>query len=288
MVLQQATCIWTDESTPSRASIQTHKNKQNFNKQGCWNQLYGKYAWVSLKQAPNDLNFDILNMSPKKQGYILNLQFQSVFDKASDYNIKLLKAKTGMKGCGIPEMKEINITQPGVLKLLNCLNPYKECGHHQPTHLNRAIRWHRSRSDSTLKSSLSSDKVPADWRTAFVTPIYKKGEQYDPSNYKPISLTSIVCKIMEHIIVNAMMQHFETHWILSKNHHGFRGVRSCEIQLLELYKRKVNKPRKWKANQCACHGLCSGVWSRQPQPTRPQTPTVWHKTIKRLNSSIGC
>lgn len=75
-----------------------------------------------------------------------------------------------------------------------------------------------------FQSSLTSGLVPADWRTAYVTLIYKKEEQYDPANYRPISLTSVVCKLLEHIIVSNMMQHLKCHHILSDCQHGFKKV----------------------------------------------------------------
>ena len=60
-----------------------------------------------------------------------------------------------------------------------------------------------------FQSSLATGLVPADWKDAHVTPIYKKGEQYDPANYRPVSLTCVACKLMEHVVVSAMMQHFD-------------------------------------------------------------------------------
>ena len=80
----------------------------------------------------------------------------------------------------------------------------------------------------------SSDVVAADWRAAHVTPIFKKGEQYDSANYRPVSLASIVCKLLEHITVTAVMRHLEDNTILNDNQHGFRRGRLCETQLLEL------------------------------------------------------
>ena len=85
-----------------------------------------------------------------------------------------------------------------------------------------------------FQSSLSTGIVPTDWRDAYTTPIFKKGEQYNPANYRPVSLTCIVCKLMEHITVSSIMQHFEIHCILSDNQHGFHRGRSCETQLLEF------------------------------------------------------
>ena len=85
-----------------------------------------------------------------------------------------------------------------------------------------------------FQSSLSTGIVLTDWRDAYVTPIFKKGEQYNPANYRAVSHTCIVCKLMEHIVVSSIMQHFETHCILNDNQHGFRRGRSCETQLLEF------------------------------------------------------
>ena len=68
---------------------------------------------------------------------------------------------------------------------------------------------------------------------ARVTPIYKKGTKSDPSNYRPISLTCIACKLLEHIIASNVMRHSNAYNILY-NLHGFREKRSCETQLLEF------------------------------------------------------
>lgn len=67
-----------------------------------------------------------------------------------------------------------------------------------------------------------------------MTPVFKKGEHYDPGNYRPVSLTCIACKIMEHIIASELMNHLDDNNILHDSQHGFRKLRSCETQLLEL------------------------------------------------------
>ena len=50
--------------------------------------------------------------------------------------------------------------------------------------------------------SLAQGAVPDDWRQANVAPVFKKGEKYDAANYRPVSLTCICCKTLEHIIVS--------------------------------------------------------------------------------------
>ena len=68
-----------------------------------------------------------------------------------------------------------------------------------------------------------------------MAPLFKKGEKYRASNYRPISLTSIVCKMLEHIIASNIMCHFEDHSVLYHLQHGFRRFRSCVTQLISLY-----------------------------------------------------
>ena len=84
------------------------------------------------------------------------------------------------------------------------------------------------------QTSIDSGIVPQDWRTAHVSPIFKKGERYKPANYRPISLTSIPGKLLEHIIVHTIMDFAETNAIFCREQHGFRKQRSCVSQLLGL------------------------------------------------------
>jgi hypothetical protein len=61
---------------------------------------------------------------------------------------------------------------------------------------------------------------------------FKKGDKSTPSNYRPVSLTSICSKVLEHIIHSHIMKHLDKHQILTDYQHGFRASRSCESQLL--------------------------------------------------------
>ena len=83
--------------------------------------------------------------------------------------------------------------------------------------------------------SLTTGQVPDDWKEANVAPIFKKGDKHKPSNYRPVSLTCITSKIMEHIIVSNLMKYLEIQNILFPLQHGFRRNHSCESQLLPLF-----------------------------------------------------
>jgi hypothetical protein len=61
-----------------------------------------------------------------------------------------------------------------------------------------------------LALSFRTSTIPSAWREANVTPIYKKGGRMDPANYRPVSLTSIVCKLLESIIRDVILNHLVT------------------------------------------------------------------------------
>ena len=76
-----------------------------------------------------------------------------------------------------------------------------------------------------FNKSLQLGKVPSDWKCANVTPIFKKGDKSQPGNYRPISLTSVVCKLMETIIRDNMVKFLEDNNIFNNSQHGFRNKR---------------------------------------------------------------
>ena len=81
-----------------------------------------------------------------------------------------------------------------------------------------------------VQKSLDTGKLLLDWHKANVSTIYKTGNRSDPANYRPVSLTSIPCKMFEHIIHTNIMRHLEKYKILNDEQHGFRRGRSCETQ----------------------------------------------------------
>ena len=75
--------------------------------------------------------------------------------------------------------------------------------------------------------------IPQAWRDALVSPVHKKGSKHDPGSYRPVSLTSIICKIQEHIIVSSMLSRLEEHGILDPDQHGSRKRLYTETQLIQ-------------------------------------------------------
>ena len=73
-----------------------------------------------------------------------------------------------------------------------------------------------------------------------MAPVFKKGEKYDAANYRPVSLTCICCKTLQHIKVSNINEHLAFESILADCQHGFRSQRSCETQLVQFYHDLVN------------------------------------------------
>jgi len=82
---------------------------------------------------------------------------------------------------------------------------------------------------------LSVGYVPRDWLAAHIIPVHKKGITNDVSNYRPISLTCVMSKILERIIVGRIADHFHNNNILHPAQHGFVKYRSTTKNLLESY-----------------------------------------------------
>ena len=84
-----------------------------------------------------------------------------------------------------------------------------------------------------FNGSLVSGSVPEQWRVANVTPLHKGGCRVTPSNYRPVSLTSVICKAMEKLVKRFLMAHLAANRLLDPSQHGFVPGRSCTTNLLE-------------------------------------------------------
>ena len=85
-----------------------------------------------------------------------------------------------------------------------------------------------------LEITLNNGTLPSDWKKAIVVPIYKGGARWVVTNYRPISLTSVVCKQMEHVIAGYMRQVWDKNDLLYDGRRGFRPGYSCESQVITV------------------------------------------------------
>ena len=156
---------------------------------------------------------------------VLNSQFSSVFTEEGDSPIPNLGTRS------TPDAPNIQVGRNCVMKLLRGLKPHKAKGPDEIS--SRFLKEMASPITPALtliyQASLEKGQISDEWKTANVAPIFKKGDKSKPSNYRPVSLTSIFCKIVKHILHSHI---FEGHHILSDFQHGFRKHRSCKSQLI--------------------------------------------------------
>ena len=86
-----------------------------------------------------------------------------------------------------------------------------------------------------FRQSFEDSCLPDDWKSAVVTPLFKKGSKVDPSNYRPVSLTCVPCKIMESIVRDYIVNQLNEGASFSRSQHGFITGRSCATNLLTAF-----------------------------------------------------
>ena len=122
-------------------------------------------------------------------------------------------------------LDNITISPEEVLKKLLNLNPSKAAG---PDGLHCKLLYELRDFlciplARFFNRSLQDDEGPDQWRQAHVSPIFKKGDKKQAENYRPISLTRVVCKVMESIVRDKLMLHMESNNLFSKDKFGFRS-----------------------------------------------------------------
>ena len=161
---------------------------------------------------------------------ILGKYFSSVHSMPSNEEMPAMNAMYQT------EIRNMTINRDDVKTRLEKLKVNKSCGpdNIHPYVLQKTASAACIPLEKIFNLSLSSGECPDDWKNANVTPIHKKGDRTDPSNYRPVSLTSQVCKVLESMIRKHILEHLATNRILSDRQHGFREGRSCLTNLLEI------------------------------------------------------
>ena len=85
---------------------------------------------------------------------------------------------------------------------------------------------------NVFNMSLQEGSVPSEWKEANSIPLLKKGSRNKSVNYRPVSLTSVICKLLETIIRDHMMDSLIKHKLINPSQHGFLNARSCLTNVL--------------------------------------------------------
>ena len=168
---------------------------------------------------------------------ILNKYFASVF--TSNVNTAQPDLPTLND---VPVLSNFTVTKKTVIEKIKGLKNTSSCG---PDDLsNLVLKTFVNELAEPLavifNKSVSESSVPEDWRLGNITPIFKKGSKGSPANYRPVSLTSIPCKILESIIKDQVVEHLELNLLLRSSQHGFLKGKSCTTNLLEFIENVLN------------------------------------------------
>jgi hypothetical protein len=164
---------------------------------------------------------------------VLNDQFKSVFVDECTSTIPEFGKRTDFV---CKENKLIdNINRDRVLKLLKGLDASKAMGVDEihPAVLKNAAEGFVAPLLYIFRLSFETGCLPWQWSVANVSPIYKGGSKLDPSNYRPVPLTSITCKMFETILRDAIVEHLVSNRLICDEQHGFVPKKSCVTNLLE-------------------------------------------------------
>ena len=131
---------------------------------------------------------------------------------------------------------ELNINQEKIAKLLRDLDTSKAPG---PDGLHpHVLKVLADRIKEPLyiifSKSLQTGCVPKLWKQGRISAIFKKGDKADPGNYRPVSLTSIVCKVFEKLVREHLLEHLTKNSLISNKQFGFLPGRSTTLQLLKV------------------------------------------------------
>ena len=134
------------------------------------------------------------------------------------------------------QMEDIIFTLTKVKKLLKDLDTTKSAGADgmHPKVLNELSEILAEPLDLAVlfQTSFNKGTISQQWKSANITPLFKKGSKSDPSNYRHVSLTSIPCKLMEKLVREAVFNDLEDNNLLTAHQHGFVSFKSCVTNLL--------------------------------------------------------
>ena len=167
---------------------------------------------------------------PSTKSNISNKHFQSVFTNEE------FSTMSGQNMSSYPNMSHITIHTSGVENTLRNLNPHKATGPDAiPAHLLHELSAEVAPALTfVFQISLDTGQIQDDWHTAYIVPAYKRDDKCSEKIHRPVSITSICSKVMEHILFSNIMQHLDKNTILMEAQHGFHKKHSCKTQLITI------------------------------------------------------
>ena len=163
----------------------------------------------------------------------LSSYFSTVFTREPDIDVQCISSEN-IKN--VPLMPIFTVQDDQVAKKINSLNVSKSPGpdNLHPRVLKEIVNEICQPLTILFNASIKLSTIPQEWKLADITAVYKKGDRNVCGNYRPISLTSIICKILESIIRDKLVEHMKINKLISNKQFGFLKGRSATLQLLNV------------------------------------------------------
>ena len=196
------------------------------------------YAYVRSKQNVQDKVGPLEDSAGNiiSQGILmaedLNGYFSSVFTKEDISSLPVADAK--FQGAKSDYLGPLVVTPELVAKKIKAMKDNKSPGVDgiPPKLLMETVEQISIPLARIFNLSLKEGVVPFEWKEANIIPLFKKGSRNKSENYRPVSLTSVICKLLERLIKDHMVDFLVKHKLLNSSQHGFLKARSCLTNML--------------------------------------------------------
>ena len=223
------------------ATNEVRKSKRNFElklAQNIKSDSKSFYAYVRSKQNVRD------KVGPLEDNAVdiitegilmaeeLNMHFSSVFTREDTSSLPVPEKK--FNGSDGERLGQLVVTPEVVASKINNMKENKSprVDVISPKILRETVEQISSPLAHVFNMSLQEGIVPLEWKEANIIPLFKKGSRNKSVNYRPVSLTSVICKLLEAIIRDRMMEFLIKHKLINPSQHGFLKARSCLTNLL--------------------------------------------------------
>jgi hypothetical protein len=189
------------------------------------------FRYTNSQKASNQ-HIKAIRNSNKCIVEVLNNQFKAVFVREDESEIPSFDSRHEGKSIDIDEN---DISFSVVFEKLANLEIEKACG---PDYVQAIVLKECAHALALpialiFKASIARSELPIQWISANICPLYKKGDKLEAGNYRPVSLTSILCRVLESIIRAKLEIYFSVNCFISSRQHGFVKHKSCTTNLLE-------------------------------------------------------